>query len=99
MFWAPAVACEISAPPSTPRGTSRSGPGLITFIGSSLLRRPVAHARCDLDLQRRLPGSLVVDLQRGVLDSEALPQQALKRAPAVVAVIARQHHDVRGQCW
>src|SRR3712207_2126460 len=32
MLCAPAVAWEISDPPRTPRGTSRSGPGLTTFM-------------------------------------------------------------------
>src|ERR1700761_1246632 len=32
MFCAPVVACEISEPPTTPRGTSWSVPGLTTFI-------------------------------------------------------------------
>src|SRR5258706_14950628 len=36
MLWAPAVACEISAPPTTPRGTSRSAAGLTTFTAGSL---------------------------------------------------------------
>src|SRR5918992_1229771 len=37
MFVAPVVAWEISAPPTTPRGTSRSSSlGLTTFMGRSL---------------------------------------------------------------
>ena len=33
---APVVACDTSAPPTTPRGTSCSAPGLTTFTGASL---------------------------------------------------------------
>src|ERR1700722_16286441 len=88
MFCAPAVACEISAPPTTPRGTSRSGPGLTTLMGASLL------APRDLDLQRWLGGRLVVHLKRGVRDVELLFDQTLQRASKLVAIIAGSHHDV-----
>src|SRR4051794_20148243 len=44
MFTAPAVACEISAPPTTPRGTSRSSSlGFTTFMGRSLRAEPVVQ--------------------------------------------------------
>src|SRR5215208_5705604 len=44
MFTAPAVACEISAPPTTPRGTSRSSSlGFTTFMGRSLRVEPVVE--------------------------------------------------------
>src|SRR5215212_8328120 len=42
MFVAPVVACEISAPPTTPRGTSRSSSlGFTTFMARSLRFEPV----------------------------------------------------------
>src|SRR3954447_23894622 len=47
MLWAPVVACETSAPPTTPRGTSRSSPGLTTFTvrvyADARADRPTAH--------------------------------------------------------
>src|SRR5215212_11864159 len=44
MFVAPVVACEISAPPTTPRGTSRSSwLGWTTFIPGSLRVEPVVQ--------------------------------------------------------
>src|ERR1700712_2899071 len=96
MFCAPAVVCEISAPPITPRGTSRSGPGLTTLM------RPapaswVEFMRCDLDLQRRLWCRLVVDLQRCVLHAKALLKQPLQSSAELVAVVAGAHDNVRGQ--
>ena len=79
MFWAPAVVCEISAPPTTPRGTSLVGARLddphtssAIVIGASLLL-VLGH----LDLQRRLNGGLVIDLKGGVTDPELLLEQAL----------------------
>src|SRR5579862_6275361 len=92
MLWASAVVCEISAPPTTPRGTSRSAPGLITFTGASLL------AVGYLDLERWLGGRLVVDLQRRVPDSEPFRQHALQAAATLVAVVAGPHDDVRRKC-
>src|SRR5678815_2201039 len=44
MFVAPVVAWEISAPPTTPRGTSRSSPlGFTTFMSRSLRVEPVVE--------------------------------------------------------
>src|SRR6188472_1050832 len=44
MFVAPVVACEISAPPTTPRGTSRSSSlGFTTLMAVSLRRKPVVE--------------------------------------------------------
>ena len=50
----------------------------------------------NLDLKWRLSGRLVVDLERGVADAEAILEQALQLAPAVVAVVAGAHDDVSG---
>src|ERR1700760_2006683 len=98
MLCAPAVVWEISAPPTTPRGTSRSSPGLTTFMAASLPSRRrrdgAAGFRAELDLQRRLSGRLVVDLQRRVSNPEALAQHRLQLAPAAVTVVARADHDV-----
>src|SRR6478672_5305317 len=44
MFTAPVVACEISAPPTTPLGTARSSSlGLTTFMARSLRVEPVVE--------------------------------------------------------
>src|SRR3954452_17171235 len=44
MFVAPVVACEISAPPTTPRGTSRSSSlGFTTLMAVSLRRERVVE--------------------------------------------------------
>src|SRR4051812_41770593 len=60
MFVAPAVACETSLPPTTPRGTARSGPGFTTLMAASLLRQVelVVHPLAALG------GRAVVDLLR-----------------------------------
>src|SRR5438105_2978203 len=92
MLCAPAVACEISAPPTTPRGTSRSGPGLTTLMGPSL--RVVK----GLDPQRRLFRSRMVDLKGDVAQAEPLLEHLLERPSSLVAVIAGPHHDVCRQC-
>src|SRR2546421_4102637 len=90
MFCAPAVAWETSAPPTTPRGTSRSGPGLTTLMGGVYLRLPGRH----LDLNRGLCCRLRVDLECRVADAETLIEQALELAPAGMTVIAGMDHDV-----
>ena len=76
MFCAPAVVCEISDPADDATRTSRSAPGLTTLILASLA--PPAGAG-ELDLERRLRGDLVVHLERGVLDVEALAEDAWRR--------------------
>src|SRR5450755_3848883 len=91
MLCAPAVVCEISAPPTTPRGVSRSGPGLITLMAASL------RAGMRLDLQGGLRGRLVVNLQRRVADAEALAHVLLEDPPQLVAVVACAHDDVGRQ--
>src|SRR5580704_8054456 len=97
MFCAPVVACEISDPPTTPRGTSWSAPGFTTFIApgwdwrASIARPslpPVslrARRGRHLDLERT---GLVVDLERRVVDVEALVEQLVQRAANLVAVVA-----------
>src|ERR1700757_3849477 len=105
MFCAPVEAWEISLPPTTPRGTSRSGPGLTTFIDQVLTARPSWAASLPplartlgrhrhLDLQRT---RLVVDLERGVVDVEAVLEQPLQGPAQLVAVVAGADHDVRRQ--
>src|SRR5579862_1517968 len=105
MFCAPVVACEISDPPTTPRGTSRSAPGLTTFIGRGETRRPTwpaslptlaiaAGLRRHLDLERP---RLVVDLERRVVDMETLVQQVVEAAAQLVAVVAGADDDVGRQ--
>src|SRR6516225_11069202 len=89
MFWAPAVTCEISAPPTTPRGTSRSGPGLTTFM-----RRVY---RLHLDLKRGLRSRVVVDLEGRVAHAEPVLEQPLQRPPVGMAVVSRLHDNVRRQ--
>src|SRR6476659_736814 len=97
MFCAPVVAWETSLPPTTPRGTSRSAPGLTTFMRpppwpASLppLAFRAGRGR-NLDLQRR---RLVVDLEGGVVDVEAFLEQLLKRAAQLVAVVPGPDHHV-----
>src|SRR5215213_2724467 len=51
MLWAPVVAWEISAPPTTPRGRSRScSDGLTTLMGATQSRtgHPAEHAARDV---------------------------------------------------
>src|SRR5438270_399302 len=102
MLCAPAVVWEISAPPSTPRGTSRSSPGLTTFIvapssSPRVYRCAAAHFRGELDLERRLDSGLVIDLECGVRDLEALPEQPLEHAAQLMAVLTSSDDDVRRQ--
>src|SRR5215208_5835780 len=71
MFTAPAVACEISAPPTTPRGTSRSSAlGFTTFISRSLRVEPVVQP-----LLARAADA-VVDRPRPAVVLRRLPRQA-----------------------
>src|ERR1700733_9709963 len=105
MLCAPVVACEISDPPTTPRGTSWSAPGLTTFIEPRLSNEstsapslpPLTHRtrpRRHLDLER--PG-LMVDLERRVVDAELLLEQLMQIATKLVAVVAGADDDVRRQ--
>src|SRR5450755_2929964 len=91
MLWAPAVVCEISAPPTTPRGVSRSGPGLTTLMAASL------RGGMGLDLQGWLRRRLVVDLQGGVADAEAVAHLLLEDPAQLMAVVAGAHDDVGRQ--
>src|SRR4051812_36036566 len=50
MFVAPALACEISAPPMTPRGTSRSPACLTTFMAAIIPRMESAELLAALAL-------------------------------------------------
>ena len=65
-------------PPTTPAGRRDQRPGLMTSIASE--STPV-RACANLDLQRRLRGRLVVDLQRRVPQAVALDQLLLERSP------------------
>src|SRR5579875_2586989 len=94
MFCAPVVIWETSEPPTTPRGTSRSAPGLTTFMTRASLP-PVARGQLDLD--GRLGGRLVVDLEGGVVDVEAHLEHALEHAAQLVPVLAGADDDVGGE--
>src|SRR5690242_363568 len=93
MFVAPVVACEISAPPTTPRGTSRSSSlGFTTLMAVSLRRKPVvepllaraADAVIDLLRPRVVLGGLPRDLGGAALPAglAAALDQHLRRAAA-----------------
>src|SRR5205085_9098105 len=101
MFRAPVVACEISDPPTTPRGTSRSAPGLTTFIRRTSLQAvpPLdwATGLCRFDLDRRLRRYFVIHLERGVSHAEALAEHPLELAAQLVTVRGGAHRDVRGE--
>src|SRR5437588_6750129 len=101
MFLAPVLAWEISDPPTTPRGTSRSAPGLTTFIRGTSLQAvpPPTGGRwlADLDLDRRLRGGFVVHLKGGVPHTEALAEHPLQVAAQLVTVGSGTHRHVRRQ--
>src|SRR6185436_15967750 len=70
MFVAPVVACEISAPPTTPRGTSRSSSlGFTTFMPRSLRGEGVVEPL------RALAADPVVDGLRPPVVLRGLPRQ------------------------
>src|SRR5450755_4382149 len=96
MFCAPAVACEISAPPTTPRGTLRSVPGLTTLMPPEFRAQPLL-ARSDLDLQRPLGRRLVIDLECRVAHPEAFLHKLLQTAAQLVTVIACARDDMGRQ--
>ena len=48
----------------------------------------------DLDLQRRLGGDLVIDLEGRVVDVEALSEERLQAPAQLVAVVAGASDDV-----
>src|SRR5947209_7924268 len=104
MLCAPAVACDISAPPSTPRGTSRSSAGLTTFtlvpldvprLSSTVESTRVRRRLVDLD--RGLGRALMVDLERRVAEPEALAEQALQFTPVSVAIRPGSDDDMSRQ--
>src|SRR5918994_3220514 len=81
MFVAPVVACEISAPPTTPRGTSRSSSlGFTTFMGRSLCLERV------VDPFLALAADAVVDLLRPRVVLRRLPRELGR--PALAARLA-----------
>src|SRR3954452_11768835 len=96
MFVAPVVACEISAPPTTPRGVARSSPaGLTTFMGASLVPGTSQARQAFGDLGRgvggegqaegravRLAGEEGIARHERDVALERAPQQVL-RVPAV----------------
>ena len=96
---APAVACEISEPPTTPRGTSRSAPGLTTFIGRRLHHRARVYRRS----RRRRPrsGAAAAAPPRGRPAGSCGGRRSAPRASAgaarrtLVAVVSGAHDDVR----
>src|SRR5215208_8343184 len=84
MFVAPVVAWEISAPPTTPRGTSRSSSlGFTTFMGRSLRFEPVVEPLLAVptDAVVDRPGAPVV--LRGLPRELARPPLAAGRAAAL----------------
>src|SRR6185369_7471021 len=88
MFVAPAVACEISAPPRIPRGTSCSGPGFTSFMRSAL---PPSSSASSADRKivvepLRAPGAdPVVQRLRARVVQGGLPVQR-RHAAAAAAV-------------
>src|SRR4051812_8265877 len=82
MFDAPVVTCDTSAPPTTPRGTRRSAPGLTTCMRARLLPDPIVgnpqigdstlRARMSCRHARELPAG---DVQRLPMD-EVRPRRA-----------------------
>src|SRR4051794_26581515 len=96
MFEAPAVAWEISAPPTTPRGTSRSPWGLTTRMEPSLLLEP-----------ERLPGRLAardvvaervgIGAERlGQLEGDPLHERGEREARQQLAELGRSAEPVDG---
>src|ERR671914_2855526 len=78
MFVAPVVACEISAPPTTPRGTSRSWPAcLTTFMAGSLVRRGPRRSHFERVIQplRARAADPVVDRLRARVVLRRLPHE------------------------
>src|SRR5918997_4824929 len=93
MFVAPVVAWEISAPPTTPRGTSRSSSlGLTTFMGRSLrverVVEPLLALAADAVVERLgsrvVLGGLPRELRGAALPAglAAALDQRLRRAAA-----------------
>src|SRR4051794_6751047 len=73
MFTAPVVACEISEPPTTPRGTSRStSDGLTTLIGRAESSPATRSAACSRGHARELPAG---DVEHLAVD-EVRPRRA-----------------------
>src|SRR5215212_10796706 len=86
MLLAPVVACEISEPPTTPRGTSRSGPGLTTFMSVAVRRVDELVEVRLLAVLRRL---LVEQLESPVVErlEPLVPGDLLQAIPAVAGEV------------
>src|SRR5919107_3054861 len=90
MFGAPVVAWEISAPPTTPRGTSRSSAlGLTTFMGRSLRVERV------VDPFVALAADAVVDRLRPRVVLRRLPRE-LGRTALAAGLAAALDQRLRG---
>src|SRR3954463_2033164 len=77
MFVAPALACEISAPPMTPRGTSRSPACLTTFMAAIIPRMESAELLAALALATDLgTGQPLEHALRTCLVANAMAQEA-----------------------
>src|SRR3712207_573523 len=104
MWLAPAVAWEISDPPTTPRGSSRSGPGLTTFISEVHPRElPAGHVE-DLAVDEVRPRRAEQeDAAGGLLRRAGAAQRDEHRAHAAqllgdaeLHLLAVDLHDVLG---
>src|SRR3954447_568067 len=83
MLVAPVVDCETSAPPTTPRGTSRSTwDGLTTFMASEPTRRGSLDRQRVVDPLRALGAHPVVDLLRARIVLGRLPRERRRAVPA-----------------
>src|SRR5215216_3470730 len=90
MFVAPVVACEISAPPTTPRGTSRSSSlGFTTFMARSLRFEPV------VDPLLAVAADAVVDRLSTRVVLRGLPRE-LARAALAAGLPAALDQRLRG---
>src|SRR4051812_49459744 len=94
MFVAPALACEISAPPMTPRGTSRSPACLTTFMAAIIPRMESAELLAALALATDLAtGQPLEHALRTCLVATAMAERAGASGDelAVVHLLALLH--------
>src|SRR3954469_22454156 len=93
MFVAPALACEISAPPITPRGTSCSPPCLTTFMAAIISRAfvlaPLGPDRREDRARERDRGQDEPPGEKGDHDAE--------RAEVLAVEVQRRAKEQRGR--
>src|SRR3712207_298627 len=103
MLLAPVVAWEISEPPTTPRGTSRSGPGLTTFMALEVHPRGLAaghveHLAVDVVRPRRAQqedrAGRLLRRARPAEGDEHRPHAAQLLGDAELHLLAVDLHDV-----